>query len=371
MANTDEVSSKTRNRKTYKEYKEKFRSKRSNEEKDLERSKDKNRKSEKRLNMTEEERNLVKEKDRIRKQKKRRENKEKNKANLHKRKVGAKVTRAEYNRNHKRISRDKRSEEQKEFERIEQVIMMRKQRKLRDGKAHLLDNLEAKREMRSLREIGPLKDYMRRKAREQDEEMMWNKFWGKDPKCREILQKKKPEFVRLFQEREEQKRKEREEYERNEQVLDKKGRWKYNNCNGEYYWSIPDENGHNISLAEFNKEDEEVPLTKEEILQKAKERRELEGESQEDRDNEDEAYRQALREIYDYDGEMRRRKRKEKQERLKEELSRPIDMPDCGEKCEYEKQREENIRARYEAMKESGMFCDKELNEMLRSKIYE
>ena len=230
MANTDEVSSKTRNRKTYKEYKEKFRSKRSNEEKDLERSKDKNRKSEKRLNMTEEERNLVKEKDRIRKQKKRRENKEKNKANLHKRKVGAKVTRSEYNRNHKRISRDKRSEEQKEFERIEQVIMMRKQRQLRDGKAHLLDNLEAKREMRSLREIGPLKDYMRRKAREQDEEMMWNKFWGKDPKCREILQKKKPEFVRLFQEREEQKRKEREEYEKNEQVLDKKGRWKYNNC---------------------------------------------------------------------------------------------------------------------------------------------
>ena len=75
MANTEEVSSKTRHRKTYKEYKEKFRSKRSNEEKDLERSKDKNRKSEKRLNMTEEERNLVKEKDRIRKQKKRRENK--------------------------------------------------------------------------------------------------------------------------------------------------------------------------------------------------------------------------------------------------------------------------------------------------------
>ena len=212
---------------------------------------------------------------------------------------------------------------------------------------------------------------MRRKAREQDEEILWKKFWEKGAKYRELLLKKKPELVRLFHEREEMKRKEKEDYERNEQVLDKKGRWKYNNCDGEFYWSIPDENGYNMSLAEFNREDEEVPLTKEEILQKAKERRELEGESQEDRDNEDEAYRQALREIYDYDGEMRRRKRKEKQERLKEEMSRPIDMPDCGKKSEYEKLREGKIRARYDAMKESGMFCDKELKEMLKSKIYE
>ena len=68
---------------------------------------------------------------------------------------------------------------------------------------------------------------------------------------------------------------------------------------------------------------------------------------------------------------MRRRKRKEKKERLKEEMSRPIDMPDCGKKSEYEKLRDENIRAHYDAMKESGMISDKELKEMLKSKIYE
>ena len=455
MARQGGVNSEKRIRKTSKEYVDKFRSKRSNDEREKERRKDKNRKtekrmnmtedevnlmkekdrirkqkngksekrlnmtedeknlikekdrirkqknkkSEKRLNMTEEERNLMKEKDRIRKQKKRNEKKEQIKADLHKRKkegefahkgeyYRAKDKRFKacgiymknkndanymdwYSRTHKRISRDKLSEEQKEFEKIEQVIMMRKQRKLRDGKAHLLDNLEAKRDMRSLREIGPLKDYMRRKAREQDEEILWKSFWEKGAKFKELLRKKKPELVRLFQEREEMKRKEKEEYERKEEVLDKKGRWKYDNCDGEFYWSIPDENGHNMSLAEFNREDEEVPLTKEEILQKAKEFRERNGESQEDRDNEDEAYSQALREIYDYEGEMRRRKRKEKKERLKEEMSRPIDMPDCGKKSEYEKLRDENIRARYDAMKESGMFSDKELKEMLKSKIYE
>ena len=52
MARQGGVNSEKRIRKTSKEYKEKFRSKRSNEERDLERSKDKKRKSEKRLNMT-------------------------------------------------------------------------------------------------------------------------------------------------------------------------------------------------------------------------------------------------------------------------------------------------------------------------------
>ena len=147
MARQGGVNSEKRIRKTSKEYKEKFRSKRSNEERDLERSKDKKRKSEKRLNMTEDERNLMKEKDKIRKQKKRKEKKEKIKADLRKRiKEGEFAHKGEYyrakdkrfkacgmymknkndakqmewySRTHKKISRDKRSEEQKEFEKIE------------------------------------------------------------------------------------------------------------------------------------------------------------------------------------------------------------------------------------------------------------
>ena len=73
--------------------------------------------------------------------------------------------------------------------------------------------------------------------------------------------------------------------------------------------------------------------------------------------------------MYDYDNEMRRRKRQEKQAELREKLSTPISMPESGEKSEYEKVREETIKARHQAMKESGMFSDCELDKMLTSKF--
>ena len=68
---------------------------------------------------------------------------------------------------------------------------------------------------------------------------------------------------------------------------------------------------------------------------------------------------------------MRRRKRKEEQARIKDELSRPISMPDLGEKSDYEKVREKTIRDRHLSMKESGMFSDSELDKMLTSKLYD
>ena len=43
---------------------------------------------------------------------------------------------------------------------------------------------------------------------------------------------------------------------------------------------------------------------------------------------------------------MRRRKRKEEQAKIKDELSRPISMPDIGEKSYYGKVREKTIRVR-------------------------
>lgn len=95
-----------------------------------------------------------------------------------------------------------------------------------------------------------------------------------------------------------------------------------------------------------------------------------EPEEEYDEKNEKE-YSQILREIYDPEGEERKRKRKEKKEKLKEELSRPIIMPDLGEKSQYEKVRDQTIRDRQQAMKESGMFNDTELENMLTSKIYE
>ena len=135
----------------------------------------------------------------------------------------------------------------------------------------------------------------------------------------------------------------------------------------EYIWSIPDENGHHMTLAEYNKEDEEVPLTIEEQLQRARANRDPEEEAKQDREYE--AYAHIFRELYDYDNEMRRRKRQEKQAELKEKLSTPINMPDSGGKSEYEKVRDETIKARHQAMKESGMFSDCELDKILNSKL--
>ena len=67
---------------------------------------------------------------------------------------------------------------------------------------------------------------------------------------------------------------------------------------GEYYWSLPDENGHYMSLAEFNKEDGEVPVRIENV-------REI---TEFDEYENDEAYSQILREIYD-PNEKRERER--------------------------------------------------------------
>ena len=46
------------------------------------------------------------------------------------------------------------TEAEKEYERVDNILMMRQKRQARDGKRHLLDNLKAKQGMRDLREKG-------------------------------------------------------------------------------------------------------------------------------------------------------------------------------------------------------------------------
>ena len=382
-------------RKTSKDYMAKCRLQKTGEEKEEERRKDQQRKSDRRSKMSEEERDLVREKDRMRKKKKREQVKAKLKADLKPRvkkgefahkgeyynamdkrytKMGFHMANkdnknylAYYNKKAKGLSRNGQTEEERLFEAINRVINMRKMRKNRNGRAHLLDNLWAKQDMRNMKENGRYKDYMKRKSQEKDEEILWRKFMNKGQTYKEVLEKKKPEVVELLEKMDKEKRRQMEENERIEKELDEKGRWNYNSCMEEYFWSIPDENGHHMSLATFNKEEEEVPLTLEEI----RARRDPEEEERYQREIEDEEYKRVLREIYDYEGEMRRRKRKEKAERLREEMSKPIDMPIVGEKCEYEKLRDERVRERFNAMKESGMFSEKELDNILKSKMYD
>ena len=271
-----------------------------------------------------------------------------------------------YNKVKQSYWRKGRSEAEVEYYMIEDLLSKRRKRQLRNGKEHLLDNLAATKGMRLLR----VREFMRRKARDKDEEVVWQMFWKRGDEYKRYLDWAKPDIANLFIEKEENDKKKKEEREMREKELDEQGRWNYDNARFEYIWSIPDESGHHMTLAEYNQEDEEVPLTIEEQLQRARANRDPEEESKWDRDHEaNEAYAHIFRELYDYDNEMRRRKRKEKQAALKEKLSTPISIPDSGEKSEYEKIRDENIKARQQAMKESGMFCDCELEKMLKSKL--
>ena len=63
--------------------------------------------------------------------------------------------------------------------------------------------------------------------------------------------------------------------------------------------------------------------------------------------------------------EERNRKQRERYQKKKEELSKPIAAPKQTVKGEYEKARDHTILERYNAMKESGMFSDTELQHMV------
>ena len=378
-----------------------MRAKRTDEEKEAVKQKDRERRNAMMSNITAEKKEQIKEKDRLRKAKMREKKREEIKADLKIRKEKGEFAHKgeyllakdkrftqfgrtsngwmeknkgkydgnsetwlkSYNKVKQRYWRKGRSEEVVEYYMIEDLLSRRRKRQLRNGKEHLLDNLAANRGMR----LSRVREFMRRKARDKDEEVVWQMYWKRGEKFQRYLDMAKPDMANLFRENEENAKKKKEERERKEKELDEQGRWNYDNAMFEYIWSIPDENGHHMTLAEYNKEDEEVPLTIEEQLQRARANRDPEEEAKQDREYE--AYAHIFRELYDYDNEMRRRKRQEKQAELKEKLSTPINMPDSGAKSEYEKVRDETIKARHQAMKESGMFSDCELDKILNSKL--
>ena len=115
------------------------------------------------------------------------------------------------------------------------------------------------------------RDYMRRAARDKNEEVLWWKFWMRGPSYKALLTLKKPEVAAMMKEKEDALTLKEEERMKREKELDEKGRWIWEN--NEYYWSVPDENGHKKSLEEYNRECEaaEPTLTIEE--QEEKERK--------------------------------------------------------------------------------------------------
>ncbi len=265
------------------------------------------------------------------------------------------------NREYKRRIRKPMNQAEIEYENVDNLLKMRHKRQARNGKEHLMDNLTAKQGMRDLRVLGRVTGIglMRRAKREKDEEVLWWRYWNRGKKFKELLQVKKPETAAAMKEKEEMLNKKEEERKKLEEELDAKGRWVWR-C-GEYYWSVPDENGVQKSLSQYEYECEALePKLSPEEEEKKKENRRKEKEEWRKHD-------QQLLEWADKERKDKQNKRKkELRQKQKEELNKPITMPKQIKKGAYEKARDQTILERYNAMKESGMFCEKELQYMIK-----
>ena len=340
----------------------KHRAKLDDNQKELVRKKDIVRKAEKWALMTDEERELEREKGRLRKKRMRERKKLED-------------------------CRDGMVDAQMEYDKIEKVVRERKRMQERNGKEHLYDNLMAKRGMRELREFGRLRMKYKRKKRAKDNKELWDQYWCQGGQFRELLEKNKPDLAAIFKERDEkfvkdqaEQRKKREEerkkQEEIERTLDEKGRWKYDIGNEDYFWSIPDENGHYKSMTECDREFEaevkakeeakEALLTPEEREEKKRKALEKKRKEKEEEERMLEIDRKYFEEEWRKEKEERRKEKKRKaKEKRDEELSKPIRMPKTGGKGNYEKVRDEMIQQRHDAMKESGLFTEKELKQIL------
>ena len=163
--------------------------------------------------MSEEKKEVIREKDRLRKRK----------GTLAKK---ACASERERNMLYRRRIRAGMKATEIEYEQIYNLLKQRKSRQSRDGKAHLLDNLKAKKGMRDLKEIGRVFAFMERGKREKDEEVLWWNFWIKGKQFKDILTKKQPEIAAKMLEKENILKKKDEERKKIEEDLDARGRWK-------------------------------------------------------------------------------------------------------------------------------------------------
>ena len=352
--------------------------------------------AEKRANMTEKEKEEVKEKDKLRKKKMREKKKREKILDLHRRKKeGEFKCKGEYlavkdkrftqwgqyaenekelDKRYKRKMRTQRSQMYQEFDRIENILTQRRIREARDGKDHLLDNLDSKQGMRALREYGPIKPFMRRASRDKDEEVLWRGFWDRGESFQKVLLIQFPTLASKFKEKDKEaqiKVKEAQnkakEKEKRERELDAAGRWIWEN--EDYFWSIPDENGHMKSLSQYEYELEAnkpklTPEEEEEKRKKEEEKRKRDEEMWKKHEEQmDRWYEQERREK---NAELARKQRERRKEK-KEALLKPIKLPKQMEKGDYEKARDKTILERYNAMRESGMFEDIELQAILNT----
>ena len=322
------------------------RSQMSKEEREKVRAANRKRNANKRSQMTKEERANVQAKDRERKNKN----------------VGSKVEEdsrdkyvhheREYNRLYKEKMRTGRSDVEHEYEIVNNLISMRCMRNSRSGKDHLLDNLDAKRGMRKLKEEGRLRPFQQREFRELTEIDIWRRFVQRGKEYANILKNKNPKFSAYIEEmlaKEVKERIERYEQERQkEKEREEKGYWYQNPVDGDVWWTgkePPGEYDFNpyISHPVGDGWQGEMELTD-------KEWEELQAKW----------YQETLKERKEEERLRRNEVARENYHKRKEELLKPISMPQM-EISEYERIREENIKERNEALKAAG-WLDCELN---------
>ena len=163
---------------------------------------DKERKAKRRAAMTEEEKNAVKEKDRLRKAMKKTSQVDgrtlpRERPWLDNRPV---YDEAAANREYKRRVKESMTEEEKEFQRIQNLLIKRKSRAKRTSERKEEDKAKAVEGMRIIKEKGHLMKFKARRTKGDGEEVLWWKFWKKGNGNREILLNKLPEIAAKFQE---------------------------------------------------------------------------------------------------------------------------------------------------------------------------
>ena len=237
--------------------------------------------------------------------------------------------------------------EELEYERIASAVRMLKLRKKRTRKEHLLDKMKAQKGMRILKEEGRVKVYRERESRGSDKMTLWRKFSLNNAERKLVLAKRNPEMAKKLELEEEMKRieakREREKREeelklRKEKRLRDGGIWEYDFLCGEYYWD-----GEGPPILEHN-DDQDDPYTEEEnrdCLRRAEAALEK-------------AYEDEKRKKREERAELKRAWRQQQKEKLQE----PINIEQSDIASAYEKLRDQNMKEREEAMKESGLFDD-------------
>ena len=236
-------------------------------------------------------------------------------------------------RSRMRSLREKKTAEEKEYEKISEKYIKRKSRLQRTEGDRLLQNQNAKHEMKLLRKMGRLQDFKKRCIKNNERDSDWKGFMRKGKPYSEYLSIKQPDIIeRLNEEIREEKEKERTMKEI-ETEKKKAGEWIYHGESGEWNWIGTTAPGYGDTFTLKPPTEEEKKIARE------ADEREFEW-------------------YVEQRAEERKEKRKQKYKENKEKMATPIDPLPKPKLCAYEKIRDDIIEEREKALRESGFFED-------------